>query len=103
MEIRIGAAFLLLVSRKIGSRSFGDIYLGENIVTHARGAEEVAIKLECVKNKHPQLHIEAKLYKLLLGDIGIGIPQVRWCGYEGGGLLGPSLRTYSTSARASSR
>jgi len=95
--------------RKIGSGSFGDIYLGnlqkfrrhqmilifsysgENIVTH----EEVAIKLECVKTKPPQLHIEAKLYKLMSG--GIGIPQVRWCGYEGEynvmvmELLGPSL------------
>ena len=26
-------------------------------------SEEVAIKLECVKAKHPQLHIEAKFYK----------------------------------------
>lgn len=34
----------------------------------------MAIKLECVKTKHPQLHIEARLYKLMSG--GIGIPQV---------------------------
>ena len=27
--------------------------------------EEVAIKLECVKAKHPQLHIEAKFYKMV--------------------------------------
>ncbi|KAI1708871.1 casein kinase I isoform epsilon [Ditylenchus destructor] len=67
MELRVGGRFRL--GRKIGSGSFGDIYLGENIVTH----EEVAIKLECVKTKHPQLHIEAKLYKLMNG--GIGIPQ----------------------------
>ena len=89
MELRVGGRYRL--GRKIGSGSFGDIYLGENIVTH----EEVAIKLECVKTKHPQLHIEAKLYKLMSG--GIGIPQVRWCGYEGEynvmvmELLGPSL------------
>uniref|UniRef100_A0A915EPC9 non-specific serine/threonine protein kinase n=1 Tax=Ditylenchus dipsaci TaxID=166011 RepID=A0A915EPC9_9BILA len=89
MELRVGGRFRL--GRKIGSGSFGDIYLGENIVTH----EEVAIKLECVKTKHPQLHIEAKLYKLMNG--GIGIPQIRWCGYEGEynvmvmELLGPSL------------
>lgn len=89
MELRVGGRFRL--GRKIGSGSFGDIYLGENIVTH----EEVAIKLECVKTKHPQLHIEAKLYKLMSG--GIGIPQVRWCGFEGEynvmvmELLGPSL------------
>jgi serine/threonine protein kinase len=89
MELRVGGRFRL--GRKIGSGSFGDIYLGENVVTH----EEVAIKLECVKTKHPQLHIEAKLYKLMAG--GIGIPQIRWCGYEGEynvmvmELLGPSL------------
>lgn len=29
--------------------------------------EEVAIKLECVKTKHPQLHIESKFYKLMQG------------------------------------
>ena len=35
--------------------------LGTNIQTR----EEVAIKLECVKTKHPQLHIEAKFYKMM--------------------------------------
>ncbi|KAL3094737.1 hypothetical protein niasHS_006032 [Heterodera schachtii] len=89
MELRVGGRYRL--GRKIGSGSFGDIYLGENIMTH----EEVAIKLECVKTKHPQLHIEAKLYKMMSG--GVGIPQVRWCGFEGEynvmvmELLGPSL------------
>uniref|UniRef100_A0A915PKU2 non-specific serine/threonine protein kinase n=1 Tax=Setaria digitata TaxID=48799 RepID=A0A915PKU2_9BILA len=89
MELRVGGRFRL--GRKIGSGSFGDIYLGQNILTQ----EEVAIKLECVKTKHPQLHIEARLYKLMSG--GIGIPQVKWCGYEGEynvmvmELLGPSL------------
>lgn len=34
---------------------------GTNIST----AEEVAIKLECIKSKHPQLHIEAKFYKMM--------------------------------------
>lgn len=29
--------------------------------------EEVAIKLECVKTKHPQLHIESKIYKMMQG------------------------------------
>ncbi|CAD5215626.1 unnamed protein product [Bursaphelenchus okinawaensis] len=89
MELRVGGCFRL--GRKIGSGSFGDIYLGENIVTH----EEVAIKLECMKTKHPQLHIEAKLYKFMHG--GVGIPVVKWCGHEGDynvmvmELLGPSL------------
>lgn len=34
---------------------------GQNIQT----GEEVAIKLECMKTKHPQLHIESKFYKLM--------------------------------------
>lgn len=38
-------------------------FIGTSIAT----AEEVAIKLECVKTKHPQLHIEAKFYKMMQG------------------------------------
>lgn len=40
-----------------------DVFLGANIAT----GEEVAIKLECVKTKHPQLHIESKFYKMMQG------------------------------------
>ena len=29
--------------------------------------EEVGVKLECVKLKHPQLHIESKIYRILQG------------------------------------
>jgi len=89
MELRVGGKYRL--GRKIGSGSFGDIYLGTNITN----SEEVAIKLECVKTKHPQLHIEAKFYKMMQG--GVGIPRIRWCGTEGDynvlvmELLGPSL------------
>ncbi|XP_020626603.1 casein kinase I-like [Orbicella faveolata] len=89
MELRVGNKYRL--GRKIGSGSFGDIYLGTNIST----GEEVAIKLECVKTKHPQLHIEAKFYKMMQG--GVGIPTIKWCGTEGDynvlvmELLGPSL------------
>lgn len=36
---------------------------GANIAS----GEEVAIKLECVKTKHPQLHIESKFYKMMQG------------------------------------
>lgn len=111
MELRVGNKYRL--GRKIGSGSFGDIYLGKkhfalflyrllfpyvpavkvlsiystlawywcsyrgfkrlrlcsrvspgaNIAT----GEEVAIKLECVKTKHPQLHIESKFYKMMQG------------------------------------
>ncbi len=61
MELRVRNKYRL--GRKIGSGSFGDIYLGTNITT----GEEVAIKLECVKTKHPQLHIESRFYKLMQG------------------------------------
>ncbi|XP_021747114.1 casein kinase 1-like protein 2 [Chenopodium quinoa] len=89
MEPRVGNKFRL--GRKIGSGSFGEIYLGTNIQTN----EEVAIKLENVKTKHPQLLYESKLYRILQG--GTGIMNVRWSGVEGDynvlvmDLLGPSL------------
>ncbi|XP_055860223.1 casein kinase I isoform X1 [Biomphalaria glabrata] len=77
--------------RKIGSGSFGDIYLAINI----SNGEEVAVKLESTKARHPQLLYESKLYKLLSG--GVGIPHIRWFGQEKDynvlvmDLLGPSL------------
>ncbi|XP_058101577.1 casein kinase 1-like protein 10 isoform X2 [Magnolia sinica] len=89
MEHVIGGKFNL--GRKIGSGSFGELYLGVNI----QSGEEVAIKLEPVKTKHPQLHYESKLYMLLQG--GTGIPHLKWFGVEGQynvmviDLLGPSL------------
>jgi casein kinase 1 len=89
MEPRIGNRFR--VGRKLGSGSFGEIFLGTNVQTN----EEVAIKLENVKTKHPQLLYESKLYRILQG--GIGIPNVKWFGVEGDynvlvmDLLGPSL------------
>lgn len=89
MELIVGSKYRL--GRKIGSGSFGDIYLGTNVMN----SEEVAIKLECVKAKHPQLHIEAKFYKMM--QSGVGIPTIKWCGTEGDynvlvmELLGPSL------------
>ncbi|KAI7726086.1 hypothetical protein M8C21_024699, partial [Ambrosia artemisiifolia] len=91
------SALVLLVwiwfklGRKIGSGSFGELYLGVNLQTK----EEVAVKLESVKTKHPQLHYEAKLYMLLQG--GTGVPHLKWIGVEGEynamviDLLGPSL------------
>uniref|UniRef100_A0A224XQ69 non-specific serine/threonine protein kinase n=1 Tax=Panstrongylus lignarius TaxID=156445 RepID=A0A224XQ69_9HEMI len=89
MELRVGNKYRL--GRKIGSGSFGDIYLGTNIST----GEEVAIKLECIRTRHPQLHIESKFYKMMQG--AVGIPTIKWCGSEGDynvmvmELLGPSL------------
>jgi len=88
-ELRVGNKYRL--GRRIGSGSFGDIYLG----THIQTGDEVAIKLETIRTKHPQLLYESKLYKILQG--GVGIPTVRWYGVEGDynimvmDLLGPSL------------
>lgn len=44
--------------------------------TDVTNAEEVAIKLECVKTKHPQLHIEGKIYKLMQGGSMLFISDV---------------------------
>ena len=67
MELRVGKKYRL--GRKIGSGSFGDIYLGTNMTT----GEEVAIKLESVKTKHPQLLYESKIYRILHGGCGLFI------------------------------
>lgn len=89
MELRVGGKYRL--GRKIGSGSFGDIYLGTNINT----GDEVAIKLESTKTRHPQLAYEYKVYRILAG--GVGVPIVRWFGKEGDynvmvmEILGPSL------------
>ena len=107
LDLRVGGKYRL--GKKIGSGSFGeytccilsflvahmlllgDIYLGINIIS----GEEVAIKLESVKAKHPQLEYESKVYKTLAG--GVGVPFVRWFGTECDynamviDLLGPSL------------
>ncbi|CAH8261538.1 unnamed protein product [Arabidopsis lyrata] len=89
MDHVFGGKFKL--GRKIGSGSFGELYIGINVQT----GEEVALKLEPVKIKHPQLHYESKVYMLLQG--GTGVPHLKWFGVEGYyncmaiDLLGPSL------------
>jgi casein kinase 1 alpha len=60
-----------------------------------QNGEEVAIKLEPIKCRHPQLQTEAKIYKILQG--GNGIPIIKWFGQEKEfnvlvmDLLGPNL------------
>jgi len=89
MDIRIAGRFRL--GRKLGGGSFGEIYLAIDLTT----GEEVAVKLEHRKTKHPQLHIECKFYKVMQG--GVGIPLVKYYGTEDDynvmvmELLGPSL------------
>ena len=58
-EFIVGGKYRLV--RKIGSGSFSDIYLAVNVVN----SEEVAVKLESQKARHPQLLYESKLYKIL--------------------------------------
>lgn len=88
-EFIVGGKYRLV--RKIGSGSFGDIYSGINVTN----GEEVAVKLESTKARHPQLLYESKLYKILQG--GVGIPHIRMYGQEREynvlvmDLLGPSL------------
>lgn len=89
MDLRVGRKFR--IGRKIGSGSFGDIYHGTNLIS----GEEVAIKLESIRSRHPQLEYESRVYRYLSG--GIGLPFIRWFGREGEynamviDLLGPSL------------
>jgi len=79
------------LGRKLGSGSFGDIHFAVNIQT----GEELAVKMESTKSKHPMLMYEAKLLKHLQGVPGIA--SVHYCDVEGDynvmvmDLLGPSL------------
>ncbi|XP_010542943.1 PREDICTED: casein kinase 1-like protein 8 [Tarenaya hassleriana] len=89
MDRVVGGKYKL--GRKLGSGSFGELFLGANVQT----GEEVAVKMEPVRARHPQLHYESKLYMLLQG--GTGVPHIKWFGVEGDyncmviDLLGPSL------------
>jgi serine/threonine protein kinase len=76
MELRVGKKYRL--GRKIGSGSFGDIYLGTNMTT----GEEVAIKLESVKTKHPQLLYESKIYRILHGGCKSSPIRSLWGGWS---------------------
>ncbi|XP_015576550.1 casein kinase 1-like protein 10 isoform X2 [Ricinus communis] len=89
MDHIVGGKFKM--GRKIGGGSFGELFLGVNV----QNGEEVGIKLEPARTKHPQLHYESKIYMLLQG--GTGVPHLKWFGVEGEynimviDLLGPSL------------
>ena len=72
MELRVARKFR--VGPKIGSGSFGEIYAGTNVHT----GEEVAIKLEPLKSKHPQLLYESKIYRVLQGGCKL-LPNIVDC------------------------
>ncbi|CAH8497328.1 unnamed protein product [Dicrocoelium dendriticum] len=85
--------------RKIGNGSFGAIFLGVNVHT----SEEVAVKLERINARHPQLYFESRVYKVLQGTSGI--PHIQFYGLDGVrnmyhalimDLLGPSLEDLFT-------
>lgn len=90
-EVYIGNQFKILTNKKLGSGSFGDIFLGINLKTK----EELAIKLELADSRTPQLNYESKILKFLHG--GEGFPVVHFYGVVGIynvmviDLLGPTL------------
>eukprot|EP00825_Cyclidium_porcatum_P006202 TRINITY_DN13052_c0_g1_i2.p2 TRINITY_DN13052_c0_g1~~TRINITY_DN13052_c0_g1_i2.p2 ORF type:complete len:231 (-),score=31.54 TRINITY_DN13052_c0_g1_i2:148-840(-) len=80
IDLKVGKTFKL--TKKLGSGAFGEIYHGINLRTNI----EVAIKLEPVTTKHPQLFYECKLYQYLLQEASVldkGIPNVYYCATEG--------------------
>ncbi|KAJ6795531.1 casein kinase 1-like protein 3 [Iris pallida] len=89
MDRIVGGKYKL--GRKIGSGSFGQIFLATHVDTY----EIVAVKIENSKTKHPQLIYEAKLYNILQG--GSGVANIKWYGVDVEDnvlvmdLLGPSL------------
>lgn len=89
MDLQVGNKYRLV--KKIGSGSFGEIFLAY----HIEKGEEVAVKLEKSDSKYPQLELEYRVYRLLQG--GIGIPKFISYSKESGynvliiELLGPCL------------
>jgi len=90
MPVCVGETYRL--DHKIGSGSYGVIYLGTDIIS----GKSVAIKMELRTAKNPHLESEYKIYQTLAG--GVGISQVYWfgraCNWNAMVLdvLGPSLR-----------
>jgi casein kinase 1 len=88
-EVRVAGRFRM--GKKIGSGSFGEIYLGRDLNTGG----EVAVKFEPVSARRPQVIEEAKLLKEFMGEPGY--PKFIWYGREGEyhimviELLGPSI------------
>jgi serine/threonine protein kinase len=88
MDLKLGGKYKL--GKKLGEGAFGQVYIAKDNTT----GEEVAVKVEDNRTRHPQLLHEAKLLKLLKGK---GIPELKGALIEGDynvmviSLLGPSL------------
>ena len=95
--MRSFAAGRFTLSKKLGAGSFGEIYAGEDKTT----GEKVAVKLEPVKSKYPQLSYECKLYRAFAN--GVNVPKLHWFGAEARynamaiDLLGKSLEDLACS------
>lgn len=79
------------IEKEIGKGGFGQLYEG----TEIRTGRKVAIKVEPIVAKSPQLQYESRLYRTFSG--GVGIPSLHWYGRDGAcnalvmDLMGPSL------------
>ena len=64
------------MGKKLGSGAFGEVFVAKELAT----GEEVAVKVESNRTRHPQLLHEAKLIKQLKGK---GIPELKGAIIEG--------------------
>jgi serine/threonine protein kinase len=67
-----------ILKKKLGAGSFGEIYQAED----TKRRQRVAIKLEAVEARFPQLAHESRLYSVLQDCVGV--PRLFWYGTEGG-------------------
>lgn len=87
-KLKLGGKYT--IGKKLGAGAFGEVFVAKDNST----GEEVAVKVEDNRTKHPQLLHEAKLIKMLKGK---GIPELKGALIEGDynvmvvSLLGPSL------------
>jgi len=80
MNIKIGGTFQ--ITKKLGSGSFGDIFLGINSTNNS----EVAVKLEKKNCSCPQLLYEFEIYNHLLSNENLGecgLPFIYHAAQEG--------------------
>lgn len=83
------------LGNKLGAGAFGEVYMATDVDT----GEVVAVKMERMGNKHPQLFFENRVYKWLNNSSSdvVGVPRPRFFGTHGNfnvlvmDLLGPSL------------